>query len=343
MKAQVIHDWGGPVSYEERPRPIPKAGEVLVAVRACGVGLTVLNYINGNLGKPDDLPRVPGHELAGVIAEVGPGVTGVRAGDPVFGYFYLTCGRCLVCRSGRDSLCPQHKGFVGVHRDGGYAEFVALPDVNVLPLPEGVSFPDATAVPDAIATPYHVCATRAAVRPGDRVMVIGAGGGVGIHLVQMAQLFGGQVVAVDVDDAKLARCRELGAVAGVNFRAPDAEAQARKALDGGATVVVDFVGSEATLEWGFRLVGLGGRVVVLTTFPGVGIRLEPRRLVSEELTIMGSRYCGRAEAMAAARLVREGRITPIISEIRPLAEVESLHAMLRNGTLLGRGAVTLQA
>lgn len=343
MKAQVIHDWGGPLSYEERPRPIPRANEVLVAVRACGVGLTVLNYVNGNLGKPDDLPRVPGHELAGVIAEVGPGVAGVRVGDPVFGYFYLTCGKCDVCRAGRDSLCRQHTGFVGVHRDGGYAEFVALPEANVLPLPEGVSFIDATAIPDAIATPYHVCAVRAAVRPGDRVMVMGAGGGVGIHLVQMARLFGGEVVAVDVDDRKLAKCRELGAIAGVNFRAQDAEAQARKALGGGASVAVDFVGSEATLEWAFRLVGPGGRLAVLTTFPGVSLRIEPRRLVSEELTVMGSRYCGRAEAMAAARLVREGRITPIISEIRPLAEVESIHAMLRKGTLLGRGAVTPQA
>jgi propanol-preferring alcohol dehydrogenase len=343
MKAQVIHGWGGPVTYEERPRPIPKAGEVLVAVRACGVGLTVLNYINGNLGTPDDLPRVPGHELAGVVAEVGPGVTGISVGDPVFAYFYLTCGRCDMCRAGRDSLCPQHKGYVGVHRDGGYAEFVALPEVNVLPIPEGVSFTEASAIPDAIATPYHVCAARAAVRPGDRVIVIGAGGGVGIHLVQMARLFGGDVVAVDVDDAKLARCLELGAAAGVNFRARDAEAQARKALDGGATVAVDFVGSEATLEWVFRLMRPGGRMVVLTTFPGVGLTVEPRRLVSAELTVMGSRYCGRAEAMAAARLVRERRITPIISEIRALADVESIHAMLRNGTLLGRGAVTPQA
>ncbi len=343
MKAQIIHAWGGPLAYEDRPRPVPQAGEVLVAVRACGVGLTVLNYIQGTLGRPDDLPRVPGHEIAGVVAEAGPGVTTVRPGDRVMAFFYLTCGRCEFCRAGRDSLCREHAGYVGVHRDGGYAEFVALPEANVLPLPDGIPFADATAIPDAIATPYHVCAARASVRPGDRVLVIGAGGGVGIHMIQMARLFGGEVVAVDVDDGKLARCRGLGAAHAVNFRAPDAGDRARQALAGGATVAVDLVGSEATLAWAFRLLGPAGRMVLLTTFPGVGLRVETRRMVMGEVTITGSRYCGRAEALAAARLVRDGRITPVVSTVRPLAEVEILHAMLREGTLLGRGAITLEA
>ncbi len=346
MKAQVIHAWRGPLAYEERPRPVPRAGEVLVAVRACGVGLTVLNYINGNLGQPGDLPRVPGHELTGVVAEAGPGVTAVRPGDRVFAFFYLTCGRCEFCRAGRDSLCREHAGYVGVHRDGGYAEFVALPEANVLPLPDGVSFTDGTAIPDAIATPYHVCAARAGVRPGDRVLVIGAGGGVGIHMIQMVGLFGGEAVAVDVDDGKLARCRELGAAHAVNFRAPEAEDQARAALggaSGGATAAIDLVGTQATFEWAVRLLGPGGRMVILTTFPGAGATVETRRMVMHELTVMGSRYCGRAEALAAARLVREGRITPVVSDVRPLREADALHAMLREGTLLGRGAVIPEA
>jgi len=299
-----------------------------------------LNYIQGQLGRPENFPRVPGHEITGVIAEAGPGVTAVRPGDRVFAFFYLTCGRCEFCRAGRDSMCRASAGQIGVHRDGGYAEFVALPEANALPLPDGIPFVEATAIPDAIATPYHVSATRAGIRPGDRVLVIGAGGGVGIHMVQMARLFGGEVVAVDVDDGKLVRCRELGAAHTVNFRSADAEDRAREALAGDATVAIDFVGSEATLDWAFRLLGPAGRMVVLTTFPGIGLRLETRRMVQGELTITGSRYCCRAEALAAARLVRDGRITPVVSAIRPLAEVETLHAMLRQGTLLGRGAVT---
>lgn len=343
MKAQVLHSWGGPLALVDRPRPTPQVGEVLVAVRACGVGLTVLNYMSGQMGRPETLPRVPGHEITGVVAEIGPGVTAVRPGDRVVVFFYLTCGRCEFCRGGRDSLCREQRGNVGVHCDGGYAEFVALPEANVLPLPEGVPFVEGTTIPDAIATPYHVCASRARVRVGDRVLVIGAGGGVGIHMLQMARLFGARVVAVDVDDGKLARCRELGAEHTVNFRASDAEAQARTALEGGATVAVDLVGREQTLSWALGLLGRGGRMVTLTTFADVGFHVTPRRMVMDELEVLGSRYCGRAELLAAARLVQDGRIRPVVSRAVPLAEVETLHAMLREGRLLGRGAVTFEA
>jgi len=339
VKAQVLRAWGGPLALVEVPCPTPQAGEVLVAVRACGVGLTVLNAMRGQMARPEALPRIPGHEITGVVAEVGPEVHTVRPGDRVMTFFYLTCGRCDYCRAGRDSLCRDHRGYVGVHRDGGYAEFVTLPEANVLPLPDRVPFVEGTAIPDAIATPYHVCASKAAVHPGDRALIVGAGGGVGIHMVQMAHLFGADVVAVDVDDAKLARCREFGAKHVVNFRAPDAEAQARERVDGGATVVVDLVGSEQTLAWAFRLLGRGGRMVVLTTFPDVGVWVEPRRMVVDELAVLGSRYCGRAELLAAARLVQEGRIRPVVSQAASLENVDAIHALLREGRLFGRGAV----
>jgi alcohol dehydrogenase, propanol-preferring len=343
VKAQVLRDWGGPLALVEVPRPTPQAGEVLVAVRACGVGLTVLNAMNGQMARPDGLPRVPGHEITGVVAEVGPAVQAVRPGDRVMAFFYLTCGRCEFCRAGSDSLCRDHRGYVGIHRDGGYAEFVTLPEANVLPLPEGVPFVEGTAIPDAIATPYHVCATRARVRVGDRAVVVGAGGGVGIHMLQMARLFGARVVAVDTDDAKLVRCRELGAEHAVNFRAPDAETQARAALGGGATVAVDLVGSEETLPWAFGLLGRGGRMITLTTFAEVGFQVVPRRMVVDELEVLGSRYCSRAEVLTAARLVQEGRIRPVVSQAVPLENVETLHAMLREGRLFGRGAVVFAA
>jgi len=343
VKAQLLHAWGGPLRYGEHRDPAAGPGEVLVAVRACGVGLTVVNYVGGRLGRPDSLPRVPGHEFTGVVVEVGTGATGVRPGDRVMSYFYLTCGRCEWCRSGREPLCRNHGGYVGVHRDGGYAALVALPEANVLPLPDGVPFVGGTVIPDAVATPYHVCASRAGVRVGDRVLVIGAGGGVGIHMVQMARLFGGRVTAVDTDDVKLEHCRRLGAEAAVNITAPDAQDRARAALGDGATVAIDLVGSRETLAWAFGLLGPAARMVMLTTFEGAGLDVVARQMVMGELTILGSRYCSRAEVLAAARLVRDGRITPVVSQVRPLPEVEVLHDMLRAGSLLGRGAVTIDA
>ncbi|MHB8731257.1 MAG: alcohol dehydrogenase catalytic domain-containing protein [bacterium] len=343
MKAQLLDAWGGPLRYGEHRDPAAGPGEVVIAVRACGVGLTVVNYMGGRLGRPESLPRVPGHEFTGVVVETGAGVTGVRPGDRVMSYFYLTCGRCDWCRSGRDPLCRNHGGYVGVHRDGGYAELAALPEANVLPLPDGVPFVGGTVIPDAVATPYHVCASRAGVRAGDRVLIVGAAGGVGIHMVQMARLFGGRVVAVDVDDAKLAHCRRFGADAAVNITAPDAHDRARAALDGGATVAIDLVGSRETLAWTFGLLGPAARMVMLTTFEGAGLDVAPRQMVMGELTLLGSRYCSRAEVLAAARLVRDGEITPVVSEVRPLADVEDLHGRLRARSLFGRGAVEINA
>ena len=343
MKAQLLHAWGEPLRHGDHPDPAPGPGEVLIAVRACGVGLTVVNYMGGNLGRPESLPRIPGHEFTGVVVETGEGVAGVRAGDRVMSYFYLTCGRCEWCLAGRDPLCRRHAGYVGVHRDGGYAELAVLPEANVLPLPDGVPFVDGTVIPDAVATPYHVCTARAGVRPGDRVLVIGAGGGVGIHMTQMARLFGGRVVAVDVDDAKLEHCRRLGAAETVNITAPDAQGRARTALDGTASVAIDLVGSHHTLAWAFGLLGPGARMVTLTTFQDTMLEAPSRQMVMNELTLLGSRYASRAEVLAAGRLVRDGAITPVVSDVRPLADVEALHGLLRSRSLLGRGAIVNEA
>jgi propanol-preferring alcohol dehydrogenase len=220
MRAQVLHRWGGPLVFEEVAMPSPGPGEALVKVDACGVGLTVLNYMRGDLGqRPEDLPRIPGHEVIGTVAETGPGVVGFRRGDRVMSYFYLICGHCDCCRTSHEPLCRNLKGNVGVARDGGYADYLVLPAVNFLPLPNGIDPVAATAIPDAIATPFHAC-RRAAVGPGDVVVVIGAGGGVGIHMLQMARLFGAEVIGVDAGQAKLDAIRAAGARVARDFHAP---------------------------------------------------------------------------------------------------------------------------
>lgn len=139
MFAQVLHEWGGEVVYEQVQTPAPGPGEALVQVEACGVGLTVLNYMRGDLGsRPEDLPRIPGHEVVGKVVEVGAGVGELRVGDRVMAYFYLTCGRCDFCRLAHEPLCRNFQGYVGVTRDGGYAEYMALPAANLLPVPDGI-------------------------------------------------------------------------------------------------------------------------------------------------------------------------------------------------------------
>jgi propanol-preferring alcohol dehydrogenase len=317
----------------------PRPGEVRIRVEACGIGLTALNCIRGDLANDAArLPRVPGHEIVGRVDTVGPGVDGPSVGDRVMAYFYLVCGTCDACRAGNDSLCLNLAGWVGVHRDGGYAPYTVLPAGNVIPVPDSIPAPDATAIPDAIATPLHVCKTRARLQPGDRVAVVGAGGGVGIHMVAMAALFGGRVAGLDAQEAKFDAIRRVGGLP-VLSRSFD-EIDLRPAFEGAPpAVVIDLLGSRASLSWAMNVLPLGGRLVVLTTFRDVDLLVSPRDLVLRELTLFGSRYASKAELRESADLVAAGRIHPVVSHVVPPEQVEDVHRALREGTLIGRGAL----
>lgn len=334
-----IHEWGGELQWETFEIPDPGPGEVLVRVEACSIGLTVLNCIRGDLANdPALLPRVPGHEIVGRVEAVGAGVTSLAPGQRVMVYFYLACGTCHACRAGRDSRCVNLAGFVGVHCDGGYAPYTVLPAQNALPLPEAIPAAQATAIPDAIATPLHVCKTRAQVQPGDRVAVIGAGGGVGIHMVQMARLFGGRVAGLEIAESKFDTIEEVGATPVLSHSFDDVGL--RGMWDGKRpTVVIDLVGTPASLEWGLGALATGGRMVVLTTFRGIDVPVSPREMVFREATLLGSRYASKAELMQAADLVAAGLIRPIVSRIVPPEKVGEAHQDLHEGTLLGRGAL----
>jgi propanol-preferring alcohol dehydrogenase len=334
-----IHAWGGPLRWDAFDVPDPGPGEVRIRVEACGIGLTVLNCIRGDLANDAArLPRVPGHEIVGVIDAVGSGVTSHTAGQRVMAYFYLACGACDACRAGQDSLCRNLAGWVGVHRDGGYAPYTVLPAGNAVPLPDGIAAAQATAIPDAIATPLHVCKTRARVHRGDRVAVIGAGGGVGIHMVEMAALFGASVAGLDVNETKYEAIRQMGG-APIDSRSFDRIELPPTWGQHPPTVVIDLLGSRDSLAWGMKTLGLGGRHVMLTTFRDVEVFVSPRDLVLRELTVLGSRYASKGELAESAQLVAEGKIHPVVSRVVAPGEVEDVHRALQDGTLLGRGAL----
>ena len=338
-----LHEWGGTLRWEEMPIPKPAGGEVLVRVRACGVGLTVLNCMRGELGnQPDDLPRVPGHEVIGTIAEVGEGVSRERLGEQVFAYFYLCCGECGHCRAGNESMCERLAGNLGVHRDGGYAPWAAIPALNALPLPTGLDPVVATTIPDAIATPVHV-ARRAAIHMGDRVAVVGAGGGVGVHMVQVARVRGADVVGLEVDAAKLRFLSDDLRIAVSDSSDFDAVVLPEHWGSGGPDVVVDLLGTEASLAWGLRTLAPEGRLVTLTTFRGVSIPLSPREIVFRQISIIGSRYAARNELRMAAAMVADGRVRPVVGRQVGPSDIDSLHDDLRSGRLLGRGALVWDA
>lgn len=334
-----LRAWGEEPQWEEMPTPKPAPGEVLVEVEACGVGLTVLNALRGDLaGESASLPVVPGHELVGRVVAAGEASRQAARllGRRVAAYFYLSCGECPECVGGREPLCRNWSGYVGVHRDGGYAPYVTLPAFNAVPMPDQLAVGAATVVPDAVATPVHVCRTRARVGPADRVLVIGAGGGVGIHMAQVARLYGARVAGVDVGEDKLAALEELG-VLPVASRASFEEMDAAVWADGPPTVVIDLVGTDDSLSWAAAALAPGGRLVLLTPFPGPSLSLAPRDAVNRELAVIGSRYASRAEVRLAAELVAAGRVRAVIGAEAGPDGLRELHDRLRAGTLLGRG------
>lgn len=339
MRCLRLHDWGGELQLDEVSVPAVGATDVLVSIEATSVGLTVANAINGDLGDdPADLPRIPAHEIVGRVVETGPGVDHLHGGDLVAAYFYLSCDHCANCRRGRESLCENFEGFVGVDIDGGYAEYVRLPATNAIELPDDIDPVDATVVPDAVGTPYHVATERANVDPGDSVLVLGAGGGVGIHMVQMAQYFGGSVTAVDLVDEKLARCASLGAEHTVNTSEESVTAYA-EAEGLRYDAIIDFTGAMDLLESVVPLLETRGRLVNLTTFPGDRLPIAPRAQVFGETEIVGSRYCWKHEFLRSAELVADGVIEPVISETVDLESVPRLLERIRAGELVGRGAM----
>jgi propanol-preferring alcohol dehydrogenase len=347
MKAMVIPKFGAPM--ELRDVPVPKIGpnDVLLRVRATGVGLTVV-IMTANPGRVTSFPRIPGHEVAGEVVEVGGEVSTVKAGDRVVCHFYLTCGACRFCRSGRETLCTSFRGFVGQATDGGYAEYMALPAANVTPIPAGVSDVDAAVATDAIATPYHACREEARVGPGDTVLIVGAGGGVGIHAVQMAKLCGGWVIAADVTDAKLAAARECGADAVVDARGGDLAALVKQATDGrGVDAAIDFVASRETLQGSLGALARAGRLVIIGSRPpavfGVDatFAVDPGRMLYDMLEIHGSRYVTLAEIAQTLELLRQQRLRAVVSRTFPLEDAEEAHELLRKNAIVGRAALVL--
>lgn len=339
MKAMVVPHWGEKSVLQNRPDPKPGPREAVMRVRSAGVGLTLLNMRNGSFG--GEAPRIMGHELGGDIVELGSDVTELKVGDRCAVYFYLTCQRCRWCRGGRETLCEAFKGFVGVHRDGGFAEYVSLPVENFLPIPDGLSYEAAAMATDAVNTNWHCMRERARINPHDHVLLIGAGGGVGIHGVQVAKLFGARVIAMDVSDEKLALAKQWGADDVINVKSqPDLVAAVKRLTDGrGVDAAIDYVGHGSTFQVAYDSLTTGGTAVVIGAGQG-DIHLAPRPLMLSEKTVTGSRHSTRTELIETMDIMARGVIQPVVGMRTHFTEVERIFDALLEERLLGRGALT---
>jgi propanol-preferring alcohol dehydrogenase len=341
----VLEQFGAPLKLKDVP--VPKIGPnlALIRVRVCGAGLTVVIMI-ATPGRIQAYPRIPGHEIAGEIVEVGSEVRTFRAGQRVTNHYYLTCGHCRYCRSGRETLCENFRGNVGQGCDGGYAEYVALPERNLVAIPDGVSDLEASVAADAIATPYHACHAEAQVAPGDNVLVIGAGGGVGIHMLQMARLCGGRVLAAEIGEEKMALARELGADEVIDARRGELAKQVKALTAGrGVEAAIDMVGSSETLQAALASLAPAGRMVIIGSKPKAvygtdpSFTVNPQEFMRQAQEIHGSRYVNNSEIVRTLELVKLKRIKAVVNRTFPLEQAEQVHELLRKNAIAGRAAL----
>lgn len=339
MRALVLEQFGGPFVLKDVPTPAIAPHEALVRVRNVGVCGTDVKIRANRMGL-GVIPLIMGHEIAGEVAEVGSEVRGFAPGDRVIVNFYVTCGRCQFCRVGRDTLCAEVRQH-GFSIDGGFAEYLKTPGVNLCKVPDHVPLEHACILGDAVATSYHAITKRAQVRPGTTLALIGVGG-VGLHALQMAKMAGGWVIAVDVNDARLALARTLGADAVVDARSGLFHEAVRELTDGqGVDVVLEFVANQQTLPSSYRSVKRAGRLVFVGYTPELPMSVMPHELVRNELEIVGSRANSKQELQETMDLVASGRIKPIVDQIFPLTGIEEAFDALREGRPLGRNVLAI--
>lgn len=335
MKALVIKEFGGPLIAEDVPVPQPGPDDALIRVRACAVDQFDLTIRDGKFPAAKT-PIILGHEIAGVIESVGANVDNFQPGDRVTSTLYLTCGRCRYCLTGRETICADFKGYIGIHTPGAYAEYTTIPTVNLVKIPESISFPQGSVLANAIGTPHHALTKRARLQPGEHVIVTGAGGGVGVHAIQLAKMMGAFVMAVDIGEEKLSLARELGADIVFDGSKGDFSETACEWTNGeGVEVVLELVGTK-TFESSLKSLSRGGRMVIVGSHTGTELEASPQAMIANEWEILGSRNVSKRELAEVVALVAAGRVKPIVTGTYPLEEAEALHQKLRKQEIIGR-------
>jgi 6-hydroxycyclohex-1-ene-1-carbonyl-CoA dehydrogenase len=331
VKAAIFHAAHQPLRLEEVPTPEPGAGEVLVRVAGCGVCHTDLHYIDHGTPTFKPAPIILGHEVAGTVAEAGSGVTALKTGDRVLIPAVLSCGYCMLCRSGRENIC-ENSQMLGNHINGGYAEFVAVPAKDVVHMPDDVPLVEGSVIADAVTTPYHAVVRRGKVTPGDWVVVFGCGG-VGLTLVQIAAAVGARVIAVDVKDAKLEIARRFGATAVFNAATTKKlDKEIRGVSGGGVQVAFEAVGKAATQEAALNCLATGARLVLVGYSPET-LPLNAGRVMFRELDVVGSLGCRPVDYPRAIEMVRQGqvRLMEMVTHRFPLDRIAEALDTLRGG------------
>ena len=337
MKAAIFNQHGGPevLEFTDAPEPTLKPNEVLIRVKACALNHLDIFVRNGLPGIDIPLPHILGNDIAGVVEEVGDLVSWVKVGDDVMVQPGVSCGHCQACLSGQDNLCREYD-IIGYRRNGGYAELVSVPGINVFPKPANLSWEESAALPLVTVTAWHMLVGRANVQPGEDVLVHAAGSGVGSVAIQIAKLRGARVITTASSDEKLARARELGADETINYTNADWPKEVKRLTERrGVDVVFEHTGSET---WAGSIASLknNGRLVTCGATSGFDARTDLRQVFYRHLTILGSFMGSKSELLEAMKFVRTGKIRGVVDRALPLSEARQAHELIENRGQFGK-------
>jgi len=335
MKAIRFHEFGGPdvLRYEDVPEPVMRQDQVLVRVRACALNHLDLFVRQGLPGVK--LPHINGSDVAGDVVQVGSYITDLKEGTRVLLSPMVFCNHCAACVSGRHNLCRQFT-VLGNLVDGGNAEYIAVPRVSVIPIPDTMSYEDAAAVPLVFLTAWHMLVGRAQIRPGQVVVVLGAGSGVGSAAIQIAKMWGSTVITTAGDERKMAKARELGADYTLDhYKQKISEEVKRITARAGADVVFEHVG-QATWQESMRSLKPGGVIVTCGATTGPDASFDLRVLFAKQLSLLGSFMGQMGELHEVLGHVFSGRLKPVVDRSFPFQEAAEAHRYLENSQMFGK-------
>lgn len=340
MRAVVAERSGPPsvLQLKDVPRREPGPNEVRIAVVACGVCFHDVVVRNGTFRRGVAMPVILGHEVAGIVEAIGEDVRALARGDRVATTIHsFVCGLCSRCRGGRETSCPDRIFLGDAGLNGGYAEFVCVDESNAVRVPDGVPLDEAAIVGCAIGTELNAIRDVGRLRAGERVLVTGAGGGLGIHGVQIARLAGAKVIAVTTTPAKADRIRQAGADEVIVVPLDtDFAPSVREASGGeGVDLVIDNVGSRVFGSVR-RSVADDGRIVLVGQLTGDFVSVNLAQLFLRNVSILSAKGVSRAQLVEALDLVAAGRLAPVVSERLPLDSAAEAHSLVESSSTLGR-------
>jgi NADPH:quinone reductase-like Zn-dependent oxidoreductase len=335
MKAIRFHELGGPevLKYEDVPDPVLRKDHVLVRVKACALNHLDLFVRQGIPGIR--LPHINGSDVAGVVEDVGEYITDIKKGQRVLLAPMSFCNHCQACTAGQQNFCRQFT-VLGAGVDGGNCELIAVPEVGVIPIPEWMDFNAAASVPLVFLTAWHMLVARSQIRPGQTILVLGAGSGVGSAAIQIAKLFNAQVIATAGDERKLEKARELGADFTIDHYRQTISDEVRTITSKrGVDIVFEHVG-QATWKESMKSLRPGGTIVTCGATSGPEASFDIRALFTRQVSFLGSFMGNMADLHEVLGHVFARRLEAVVDRSFPLSDAAEAHRYLESSQMFGK-------